>query len=112
MGTRSLKSLAFAALLLGFPAVANAAEFMETQVQTVDGQDFNFIFSPAPAPTGDGLLELLIRGDFSGDFPGIESYDLDLEGVFGRTNLGLTLGRWFRVSFLMITCFLNHSFCR
>ncbi|WP_296721216.1 PEPxxWA-CTERM sorting domain-containing protein [Erythrobacter sp.] len=79
------------ALAAAVPSVASAAEFVETQSQTVDGQDFVFSF-PSPQPTGDGLLTLLIRGDFSGNFPGNESFDIDLEGVFSRTNLGLNTG--------------------
>ena len=92
MKSAILKSIAFGALAALVPNSVSAAELVQTQNQTIDGQDFIFNFPVVSDPTGDGLLTLLIRGDFSGDFPGNESYDFDLEGVVSGTNLGLNTG--------------------
>lgn len=93
----TLKKLAIllasiAPVALGTAGTASAATLVSSQVQTVDGQNFNFQWTGVPAPTGAGTLTFLIRGDFSGNFPGNESYDFNLENVLTGTNLGLNTG--------------------
>src|SRR5687768_229769 len=91
MKLKWIKRLGLVAAASLIPTAASA-QLVLTQNQTVDGQDFTFNFATTGTPTGPGLLTLLIRGDFSGNFPGNESYDFDLEGVVGGTNLGLNTG--------------------
>ncbi len=86
----------FALLLVCmFSGAANASliTLTDTQSQTIAGQDFVFGFSAvAPSDGGDGLLELLIRGDFTIGASLGESFDFDMESVFSGTGLQATAG--------------------
>jgi len=70
-----------AAVTIFVPSMANAANFVETQAQTVDGQNFTFSFVGAPAPVGAGTLDFLVRGDFSTFASLGESFGFSAEGV-------------------------------
>ena len=83
--------LAAAATVL-MPSVASAATFVETQAQTVNGQDFVFSFTGAPAPTGAGTLEFLVRGDFSIGASLGESFAFTVEGILTDAGIQATSG--------------------
>lgn len=84
----AIKLLAAAAILA--PTTASAADFVETQAQTVSGQDFSFIFADVPTPLGDGMLSFLVRGDFTIGSSLQESFDINAEGIFAQTGIQAT----------------------
>ena len=88
---RMMLRLAAAATVL-MPSVASAATFVETQAQTVDRQDFVFSFTGAPAPTGAGTLEFLVRGDFSIGASLGESFAFTVEGILTDAGIQATSG--------------------
>lgn len=88
------KALFLVASTALFATPASAAVFMDQQQQTVSGEDFTFVFNGMDAPSGDGVLEFLIRGDFTIGASLGESFDFDFEGIatgsdFQATNANL-----------------------
>jgi len=85
--------MAFAGLVLGVSSFANAGLiiFSENKDQITPGEDFTFIFSPAlSSDGGEGILEFLIRGDFSIGASLGESFGFDIESVISETGIQAT----------------------
>jgi len=82
-----LVALAFVALFWNSSAFAAPVVLNDLQNQTVDGQNFNFVFNGlTPSDGTGGTLVLRARGDYDGG--SVESLDWTAEGVFGATGVG------------------------
>ncbi|XPF93198.1 PEP-CTERM sorting domain-containing protein [Colwellia sp. RE-S-Sl-9] len=86
------KYLALIAMLI-ICGTANAGliTLSETQSQTVAGENFVFNFSAlAPSDGSGGVLEFLIRGDFTIGATLGESFDFDVESVLSGSGIQAT----------------------
>lgn len=93
-----LFNAAVAGLVMSVSCLVNMANaslitLTDTQFQTTNGQDFFFNFSPvSPSDGGSGLLDILIRGDFTIGATLNESFDFDIESSISGTGLQATAG--------------------
>ena len=81
---------AIAAFTISSVASAGTVYLYEAQEQTVAGQDFEFSFSGLEASSGTGLLEFLIRGDFSIGASLGESFSYDIDSVVSDSGIQAT----------------------
>jgi hypothetical protein len=80
MNVKMLKA-AFAGLVLSVSGVANAGLITETQIQTINFQDFTFNFNVNDWVQGSGSTLLLeIQGDFTSSTSS-ENFELLVEGI-------------------------------
>lgn len=91
-----MKKIVYAAIssfVFMFCAQANAALITDSSNQTSDGQLFNFSLNGPVSDGTSGILTVTSRGDYSiGPFPGSESWDINIEGLFLQNDVVPTDG--------------------
>lgn len=76
-----------------FAGSANAVLLTDSASQTSTGQLFNFALAGPVSDGSSGTLTITSQGDYSiGPFPGQESWDISIEGLFSQNDVVPTDG--------------------